>query len=101
MKWLTRFLWRQLRYCLAAGGFFAGGYIIQQYFHQYWAVGSVMLFIAVIIGIAWILSFFSSDTWSSDSYDSGKRRENYSEVQQREFEEDMHRFQREQEDRHA
>lgn len=99
MKWLTRFLWRQLQYCLWAGGFFAGGYIIQQYFHQYWAVGSVMLFIAVMIGIAWILSFFNSDTWSSDT--SSKHRENPFEVQRREFEEDMNQYQREQEDGHS
>lgn len=62
-----------------------------------------MAFVAVVIGVAWILSFFSSETWSSDGYDSQSRRPRESpfEVQRREFEEDMNQFQREEEDRHS
>lgn len=61
-----------------------------------------MLFIGVVIAAAWVMSFFDSETWTSDSYDnSTKHRENPFEVQRREFEEDMNQYQREQEDRHS
>ncbi len=101
MKWLLRFLWRQVTYYLWTGGFLLGGYVALEYFHQFW-VGSIMFFIAVIIGFAWLLSFFNSDTWTGYSHDDHRRkpRESPFETQRREFEEDMDRYQREQEDRH-
>ncbi len=102
MKWLYRFLWRQLKYCLWIGGLLAGGYVALEYFHQFW-VGSIMFFVAVIVTVAWFLSFFNSETWTNDGYDdqSRRHRESPHEVQRREFEEDMNRHQREEEDRHS
>jgi len=46
------------------------------------------------------MSFFSSETWTNGDYNEPRRRrESPYEVQQREFEEDMNRYQREEEDR--
>ena len=102
MKWLFRFLWRQIKYCLWIGGFLVGGYVALQFFHQFW-VGSIMFFIAVVIAVAWLMSFFDSEAWATDGYDDRfrKSRESPFEVQQREFEEDMNRYQREEEDRRS
>ncbi len=100
MRWLYRFLRRQVFYCLWTGGLLVGGYAALEYFHQFW-VGSIMSTIGVIVAVAWFLSFFQSETWTNNSYDDqpSKRGESLYEVQQREFEEDMNRYQREEEDR--
>jgi hypothetical protein len=99
-RWLLRFLWRQVKWWLWIAGFAGAGYAAVQM--RYPFVGGILFWVGIIIAFAWLCNLFRVRGYDDDyTYDdrSSRPRENYIEQQRQDFEDDMNRYQREQEDR--
>jgi len=97
-KWLLQFLWQQVKWWLWIGGFLAGSYLAM-YLHYMW-VGAILLWVAILIAIGWFMQLIKYE--EHDYSDRSSRpRESPIEIQQKEMQEDIDRYQREQEDHHA
>lgn len=95
---VLRFVWRQVRWWLWIGGFVAGSYLAM-YLRYMW-VGVILLWIAIFVAVAWFMQLIRYEEREYEDR-SGKLRESPIEIQQKEMQEDIDRYQREQEDRHA
>jgi hypothetical protein len=95
---ILRFLWRQVKWGLWIGSFLIGSYLAM-YLHYMW-VGVGLLWIAIFIAVGWLMQLIKYEEHDYSSR-SGRSRESPLEIQQKEVQEDIDAYQREQEDRHA
>jgi hypothetical protein len=95
---VLRFLWRQIVWWIWIGGIALGGYLIVMHTHYTW-IGGIMFCIAFGVAICWFMDLIHYEDGGDYSDRPARPRESSLERQQKEVQEDIDRYQREQEDR--